>query len=443
MRKLSLLLIALAIIGATMFVTVPAAYAASPEAENSAKHLNALGLFQGTAKGFELDRAPNRAEALVMLIRLLGVESEATAKAIPHPFKDVPAWADRYVGFAYANGLTKGKSATEFGTADLATSSQYLTFLLRALGYNDAAGDFRFDQVHEKAQALELIQLPEIATLKKKFTRGDAAALSFRTLERPLKQGDKVLVEALIDKGAVKKDDALKQGLLFKGELPQAPQFTLYYATTTRTGHPTGVTDLIAIHMFPESSFSNETSYVRINGGEWREFPKADYNAKAEVNFESSPYESRFVRGNNFGFWILDHPESRIEIMVTFDWNGKTYRSITATFQTPSTFWQRYSLNGPGDEWRPSGGRGGEPPEQQLFIPGAGNMPIDLIDWTWYRSDKLEGPYEVMEGVKGPSYGQGGAIFPVKQGDYFYLLGVPKIETGVTGWTIVGPYQYK
>ena len=56
---------------------------------------------------FALDRAPTRVEALVMLLRTLGVEDDAKASTATHPFTDVPGWADRYIAFAYENGLTR------------------------------------------------------------------------------------------------------------------------------------------------------------------------------------------------------------------------------------------------------------------------------------------------------------------------------------------------
>lgn len=40
--------------------------------DNCADRLSDLGLFQGTGNGYQLDRAPTRAEAATMLVRLLG-----------------------------------------------------------------------------------------------------------------------------------------------------------------------------------------------------------------------------------------------------------------------------------------------------------------------------------------------------------------------------------
>ena len=57
---------------------------------NLADELNDLNLFRGTGVGYELERAPLKGEALVMLIRFLGLEEEALAGGYKHPYTDVP-----------------------------------------------------------------------------------------------------------------------------------------------------------------------------------------------------------------------------------------------------------------------------------------------------------------------------------------------------------------
>ena len=69
-----------------------------------------------------------RAEASVMLTRLLGAEKTALAGNWKHPFTDVPQWADKYVGWLYQNGLTKGVSATLYGSQRNVTCDQYCIF---------------------------------------------------------------------------------------------------------------------------------------------------------------------------------------------------------------------------------------------------------------------------------------------------------------------------
>ena len=114
--------------------------------EQLAETLKTLGLFVGSDRGFELDRAPTRVEEVVMLIRLLGKELEALGGSWTHPFTDVPAWADKYIGYAYENSLAGGIGGGKFGTDTPATAQMFATFVLRALGYNDSPlkGDVDF-----------------------------------------------------------------------------------------------------------------------------------------------------------------------------------------------------------------------------------------------------------------------------------------------------------
>lgn len=117
-----------------------AAFAADYSAEESANALYELGLFQGTGKTangkpiYSLDAAPTRAQAVTMLVRLLGKEAEAKAGTWTVPFSDLADWARPYVGYAYANGLTNGLSAERFGQRRQGNSQPVPDLIMRALG---------------------------------------------------------------------------------------------------------------------------------------------------------------------------------------------------------------------------------------------------------------------------------------------------------------------
>ena len=93
------------------------ALAVSPQ--SCAEELSAIDVFRGTDTGFELDRAPKRSEAAVMLVRLYGAEEEALslyeAGLIAHPFEDVSGWAAPYLAWLYSEGLVRGVSETRYG----------------------------------------------------------------------------------------------------------------------------------------------------------------------------------------------------------------------------------------------------------------------------------------------------------------------------------------
>lgn len=171
-----------------------------------------LGLFYGTDNGYELDRQPTRVEGIVMFVRLLGAEKDVKEKQYEHPFSDVPEWANSYVGYAFENKLTNGISEDLFGSQTLLTLRQYLVFILRALGYREADGDFDWDTVETKAQSLGLLP-SNLSDRGQTFTRGTVVILSWNALTQCKKDSTYTLTNSLVDKGAFSKEKAIQYGL--------------------------------------------------------------------------------------------------------------------------------------------------------------------------------------------------------------------------------------
>lgn len=178
--------------GAAQVGTIDNNYPGDTEAQ--AQMLYDLGLFKGTDKGFALEKSMTRAEASVMLTRLLGAEKTALAGKWKHPFTDVPQWADKYVGWLYQNGLTKGVSATLYGSQRNVTCGQYCIFLTRA--HLDA----------DSYQGTAFVDNDEVRqTDEEGFIRGDAVSLSARLLSTNYAkngdESDRSVAEKLIDDG--------------------------------------------------------------------------------------------------------------------------------------------------------------------------------------------------------------------------------------------------
>lgn len=153
-----------------------------------AQQLNQLGLFQGAGTNadgsvnYDLDRQPNRAEGITMLVRALGAgDQEGTAKN--HPYTDVPAWANGVVSYAQKKGLTKGVSATKFGADSPVTTAMYLTFMLRALGYQDGTDFFWNTPWDAAVKAGVLPAQTDWTTL----TRGEMVRITTAALFAPVK----------------------------------------------------------------------------------------------------------------------------------------------------------------------------------------------------------------------------------------------------------------
>ncbi|MCI8933111.1 MAG: hypothetical protein HFE80_01155 [Clostridiaceae bacterium] len=195
------------------------ALAATP-ADQAAKSLNSLGLFQGVGQNsdgspnFDLKTAPTRAQSITMLIRLLGKEEEAVNGSWQMPFTDVPEWAKPYVGYAYANKLTTGLNDTTFGSGNAVTPSEYLTFVLRALGY-ESGSDFEWNSAWTLSDKLGVTS-GEYTAGTTGFTRGNLASISYDALSAKQKANGKPLYESLMDAKVFTEEAAQQVGLDLK-----------------------------------------------------------------------------------------------------------------------------------------------------------------------------------------------------------------------------------
>lgn len=181
---------------------------------SEAKALQELGLLKSSNDSFELERQPNRLEISIMLVRMLGKEQEATNKTLKHSFTDVPSWANSYVGYLYANKYTKGVSAKAFGSNIPADANSYVTYLLRALGYNDGAGDFKWNSAIDKGVSVGLIDAEYAAYLKSAslFQRNDMIKLSYDAIKCKIKNSQDLLLDKLLEQKAI---DGVKVMQLF------------------------------------------------------------------------------------------------------------------------------------------------------------------------------------------------------------------------------------
>lgn len=225
------LALAMCVIMAVSLLTVPALAVRDAAVEQGlAEDLRELGLFKGVSEtDFALDRAPTRGEALVLLVRFMGAEKNALAGEWEHPFTDVRDWEDKYVGYAYSVGLTKGVSDTEFGGEDAVSCAMYLTFMLRALGYSDARGDFSWNEpfaLAAKTGLLESSRFESSAIDQTEFLRADVVLISYSALTAYQKGSADTLADRLIAQGAIDADTYKKvidpYALIQRSELSDA-----------------------------------------------------------------------------------------------------------------------------------------------------------------------------------------------------------------------------
>lgn len=186
----------------SMAVTVFAAN--DKTGQSAAEALHSLGLLAG--KGTNADGSVNfdtegtltRAESITQVVRFLGKEKEATSNTNVHPFTDLPSWAVPYVGYAYANKITSGVSATKFDASGNMSDFAFLTAILRVLGYKDSEGDFVWNNPYELAKK---VGLTKNETADANFTRGDAFIICYNALTAENKDGGDSIGEKLVKEG--------------------------------------------------------------------------------------------------------------------------------------------------------------------------------------------------------------------------------------------------
>jgi hypothetical protein len=193
------LAVAVTLIFASMVFPAPAG-AASFSNYDKALDLKILGLLTSSPENFGLERVPSRVECAVMLVRLLGAEALVKQGSYTHPYTDVPAWADSYVGYLYQNGFKLGISDSKFGTNAPLSATEYITFLLRILGYTENT-DFKPGQVLDKAVGTGILSAAEASALKsgRAFSRNDFVGVSYNALSARAKASGKSLLDKLVN----------------------------------------------------------------------------------------------------------------------------------------------------------------------------------------------------------------------------------------------------
>ena len=198
-RVIAMLLVLVCSLGTTCFA---ADTSKINEATKIADKLYAEGLFLGYGKDsngkpiYGLEDSATRSQAVVMMVRIMGKTEEANNAEYSVPFVDVPNWAKQAIGYAYTHGLTAGTSATTFSPNLTISNTEYITFCLRALGY-DANVDFEWDKAYIKANELGVIEDNEYTNRDEFFSRADMVIISYNTLMTKMKNSHITLAEYL------------------------------------------------------------------------------------------------------------------------------------------------------------------------------------------------------------------------------------------------------
>lgn len=194
---------------AAFLVLTPAlAYADGFRYERQAQTLNDLGLYQGISQeqfNPDLGSALNRETGIVMLIRLFGLEAEATginnADEILSRFSDagrISSWARNAVAYAVQNGLVVGYPDGTIGAQQPLNGKAYCSLILRQLGYSP---DYHQAPAELAARGGILPAEVQLYT-NRDLIKDDLVGISYGSLKTNDREGRSVLAN-LIELGVV------------------------------------------------------------------------------------------------------------------------------------------------------------------------------------------------------------------------------------------------
>ncbi len=208
MKSQKIALLFLFIITSFMVFAPAFAYADGFKYENQAKTLNDLGLYQGISEQrFEPDLGStlNRETGIVMLIRLFGLEIEASnitnADEILSKFSDageISTWAKNAVACAVQKGLVVGYPNGAIGAKQPLNGKAYCSLILRQLGYTP---DYHQAPSELAAKGGILPQEAQLYT-NKNLIKDDLVGISYGCLKTDDIKGKSVL-ENLVALGVV------------------------------------------------------------------------------------------------------------------------------------------------------------------------------------------------------------------------------------------------
>jgi len=218
MRKHIPIIILLIVISAFLAIGTANAAPYVQDASDAADKLYTLGLLNGVGTNtdgspdFALDRPVTRAEAIVIVVKLIGKETEALECTTAAPYVGVPGWAAPYVGFAYCNDLLKSVCNTFYGAGNYLSAGELARMLHQAVRYVTEI-DLSPDDTSVLASGAESAGKGG-NTGAPAFLRGDMTLTALNALSTSHSDSDKTLCSWLIDAGVISRSAAINTGLI-------------------------------------------------------------------------------------------------------------------------------------------------------------------------------------------------------------------------------------
>lgn len=186
-----------------MTVSVGVSVSSQASEYSKADILNKVGLFKGTDNGFELEKPVTRAEAVTMVLRMVGEEASVNS-SVDIRFEDVVKehWAFYNIGYAAGKGYINGTSETTFEPDRGVTGREFVKILLTAAGYQGITIEDAYEAGIKYALLTNNYTKLAVSTDGYRLIRNDVVNICYSSLLVKAPDG-RFLKDILIEKGAV------------------------------------------------------------------------------------------------------------------------------------------------------------------------------------------------------------------------------------------------
>lgn len=171
-----------------------------PYDEGSAQRLGQLGLFYGTGSGYALDEAVTRAQAVVMVVRMMGEEKNAAIAAKERFGDDESHWARDAVMYALTLGFIHGTEDNTFELDRGVTGREFVKMLLSAMGYEGVTIDNAYDKGVEAQLLVNNFTEAAVQDAAYALNRNDMVSICESALLAKTADGT-MLKDVLVEKG--------------------------------------------------------------------------------------------------------------------------------------------------------------------------------------------------------------------------------------------------
>ena len=222
LRKIILTLCVLAL----LFSGVSFSGNSNMSSNEKADVLKKINIFKGDETGYNLPGKLRRSEAAAFVVRLMGKEAYVlqnkqnfSVSALSDVSKD--DWFYPYVSFCYTNGIIKGFPNGTFEPNSYITEKAFSQLILGVMGYKSGV-DFDWENIKRFIYEKELTDNVDYTVNtddNSNYIRGNAVDIIYESLTKKIKNGEKTVIENLIDSNVISLSIAKSLGFVKVDEI--------------------------------------------------------------------------------------------------------------------------------------------------------------------------------------------------------------------------------